>query len=117
MFNGPDGGVRGIFASARDITDRVRLDEIGSWDISRGEVPDTDPDKPREIILDISNLDIYYGSKKVVHGVTLDVGKAEVVALVGESGSGKTTLARALLGLVQPTTGAVVLDGKRIELR
>src|ERR671920_1101306 len=45
----------------------VRVEEIGPWDISRGDVRDADPDRPREIILNIENLDVYYGRKKVVH--------------------------------------------------
>ena len=57
-----------------------------SWDISRGTVPDSDPDKPRDIILDIADLNVFYGRKEVVHGVSFDVGKAEVVALVGRVG-------------------------------
>jgi oligopeptide/dipeptide ABC transporter ATP-binding protein len=49
---------------------------------------------------------------KAVDGITLDVGRGEIVALVGESGSGKTTLGRAAIGLVRPTSGAVFLiDG------
>ena len=92
----------------------VRVDEIGSWDISRGLVPDTDPDKPRDIILSIDNLDVFYGRKKVVHGVSLDVGKAEVVALVGESGSGKTTISRCVGGLHKEWTGEVEFEGSQL---
>ena len=92
----------------------VRHDEIGSWDISRGVVPDTDPDKPRDIILDLRHLDVYYGRKKVVHDVSIDVGKAEVVALVGESGSGKTTISRCVGGLHKEWTGDIEFEGKGI---
>src|SRR6478609_1995807 len=54
----------------------IRTSEIGSWDISRGLVPDTDPDKPRDIILDLRHVDVYYGRTKVVYDVSIDVGKA-----------------------------------------
>jgi len=47
-------------------------------------------------------------------GVSAAIWPGETLGLVGESGSGKTTLARTLLGLVQPTTGAVVLDGREL---
>ena len=49
--------------------------------------------------------------------VTARVWPGETLGLVGESGSGKTTLARALLGLVEPTTGSVVLDGTALAPR
>src|SRR3954447_1461576 len=77
----------------------IRAGEIGEWDISRGTVPDSDPDKPRDVILNLKDLDIFYGHTQVVFDVSFDVGKAEVVALVGESGSGKTTISRCVGGL------------------
>ena len=50
-----------------------------------------------------------------VDGLTLDVRRGETLAVVGESGSGKTTLARAVLGLVRPTGGAIDLDGYSMD--
>src|SRR6195952_53509 len=93
----------------------IRVDEIGSWDISRGVVPDTDPDKPRDIILDISDLHVFYGHTEVVHGVNLDLGKGEVVALVGESGSGKTTISRSVGGLHKEWTGSITFEGTELK--
>lgn len=52
---------------------------------------------------------------RAVDGVELDIGAGEIVALVGESGCGKTTLARALLGLVRPTSGRVTFAGTPME--
>ncbi|WP_406863458.1 ABC transporter ATP-binding protein [Streptomyces sp. HUAS MG47] len=51
---------------------------------------------------------------RAVDGVDLEIGAGEIVALVGESGCGKSTLARALLGLVRPTEGAVSFGGARL---
>ena len=50
--------------------------------------------------------------KKVVRSVSLDVLQGEILALVGESGSGKTTLARAVLRLVEPSSGEIIYRGK-----
>jgi peptide/nickel transport system ATP-binding protein len=92
----------------------IRVGEIGTWDISRGVVPDTDPDKPRDVILSVEDLKVFYGHSEVVHGVTFDLGKAEVVALVGESGSGKTTISRCVGGLHREWTGSITFEGQEL---
>ncbi len=77
-------------------------------------MPDTDPDKPRDIILSLEDLGVFYGHKQVVFDVTFDVGKAEVVALVGESGSGKTTISRCVGGLHKEWTGGIEFEGTQL---
>lgn len=52
---------------------------------------------------------------RAVDGVDLGIRRGEIVALVGESGCGKTALARTLLGLLAPTGGGVVFDGRPLE--
>jgi oligopeptide/dipeptide ABC transporter ATP-binding protein len=57
------------------------------------------------------------GSRKMVQAVdqvTLAIGSGETLGLVGESGSGKTTVGRALLRLVEPSSGAVIFDGQTV---
>jgi peptide/nickel transport system ATP-binding protein/oligopeptide transport system ATP-binding protein len=51
---------------------------------------------------------------RAVDGVSLDIGRGEVVGLVGESGSGKTTLGRTVLGLARATGGRVLFDGRDV---
>jgi len=51
---------------------------------------------------------------KVLHGVTIRIGRAETVGIVGESGSGKTTLGRALLRLIDMDSGTICFDGQDI---
>ncbi len=50
-----------------------------------------------------------------VDGVSLSVGRGETVGVIGESGSGKTTLGRAILRLIEPTSGVVRLDGEALN--
>src|SRR5581483_12358785 len=54
------------------------------------------------------------GTVKAVDGVTLSLGRCEVLGLVGESGCGKSTLARTILQLVPTTGGTVVLNGRNL---
>ena len=55
------------------------------------------------------------GSVKAVDGVSLTIGKGEIVGLVGESGCGKSTLGRTILQLIPATEGAVVLEGRNLN--
>ena len=92
----------------------IRVEEIGRWDINLGTVPDADPDRKRDVILSVEGLDVFYGRKQIVHHVTFDVAKGEVVALVGESGSGKTTISRAVGGLHKEWTGSIAFEGREL---
>ena len=62
----------------------------------------------------VSGLDAGYGQLEVLHEVSLDVSAGEILAVVGANGAGKTTLLRAVSGLIRPTAGTVILDGKDI---
>jgi peptide/nickel transport system ATP-binding protein len=92
----------------------IRVEEIGTWDIQRGVVPDADPDRKRDVILSVEGLDVFYGRSHIVHDVSFDVAKGEVVALVGESGSGKTTISRAVGGLHKDWTGTIAFEGREL---
>jgi peptide/nickel transport system ATP-binding protein len=90
----------------------IRTEEIGTWDIDLGRVPDAPvDDSGREIVLDVSGLSVSYGRTEVVHDVSFDLARGECVALVGESGSGKTTISRSVGGLHAQWTGDVVFHG------
>lgn len=55
------------------------------------------------------------GIVRAVHPVTLDVEKGETLGIVGESGCGKSTFARTLVGLIEPTTGSIEIDGQPLD--
>jgi branched-chain amino acid transport system ATP-binding protein len=61
--------------------------------------------------LEIRDLQVSYGNVEVLHGISLEVGEGEIVALLGSNGAGKTTTLRAISGLVRPRAGQIVLDG------
>ncbi|WP_062438438.1 ABC transporter ATP-binding protein [Herbidospora daliensis] len=63
------------------------------------------------------DLSVRFGAARAVDGVDLEIGSGEIVALVGESGCGKSSLARALLGLVRPSEGAVEHAGRPLDHR
>ena len=66
-------------------------------------------------MLEVSNLDMFYGRIQVLWGVSLNIDAAEIVALVGANGAGKTTLLNTISGLLQPDSGSIEFLGKRID--
>jgi ABC-type branched-subunit amino acid transport system ATPase component len=57
-------------------------------------------------------VEVHYGAVQVLFGVDLDVGDGEIVALLGTNGAGKSTVLKAIAGLVDPSGGAVIYDGR-----
>ena len=66
-------------------------------------------------MLEVSNLDIFYGKSQALRDVSLKVNEGEIVALVGTNGAGKTTLLNTISGLLRPASGSVEFLGKRID--
>jgi len=66
-------------------------------------------------MLTIKNLHAGYGKVEVLHGISLEVAKGQVVTLIGSNGAGKTTTMRAVSGMIAPTAGEITLNGKRID--
>jgi branched-chain amino acid transport system ATP-binding protein len=73
-----------------------------------GDVIDTGTDK----VIDIREIDVFYGRVKALSKVTLEVRQGEIVALIGSNGAGKTTTLRTISGLISPRSGEVRLFGK-----
>jgi branched-chain amino acid transport system ATP-binding protein len=66
-------------------------------------------------LLSARNLETWYGPVRALHGVTLDVGEGQIVAVLGANGAGKTTLLNTLAGVLSPSKGSIGLNGQRID--
>lgn len=66
-------------------------------------------------LLKVEHLDAFYGASQILHGIDLEVGRGEQVALIGRNGMGKTTLLRALLGLVPDRRGRLAFHGHDVS--
>jgi ABC-type branched-subunit amino acid transport system ATPase component/phenylacetate-coenzyme A ligase PaaK-like adenylate-forming protein len=65
-------------------------------------------------LLQVRNLDTYYGLIQALHDISMEIKSGEIVAVIGANGAGKTTLLRAISGLVMPRGGQVRFAGKSI---
>jgi branched-chain amino acid transport system ATP-binding protein len=63
-------------------------------------------------MLRIAGIDGFYGASHVLHGVTLEAGEGELVALLGRNGAGKTTTLSAAMGIVDVRNGSITIDGQ-----
>ena len=65
-------------------------------------------------MLEIRNLQAGYGDAQVLHDVSLDVARGEVVTLIGRNGAGKTTMLRAIMGDISRRSGSIVFSGQEL---
>jgi branched-chain amino acid transport system ATP-binding protein len=65
-------------------------------------------------ILELDDLNVYYGAIHAVKGISLDVGEGEIVTLIGANGAGKSTTLRAINGLNHPRRGTIRFQGEDI---
>src|SRR4030081_548683 len=69
---------------------------------------------PLEPLVTVEGLHTYYGKSHILHGVSLTVGRGEVVGLLGRNGVGKSTTLKTIMGLVYPKQGKVLLEGRPV---
>jgi phospholipid/cholesterol/gamma-HCH transport system ATP-binding protein len=69
----------------------------------------------KQPFLEVSGLSVQFGSQPVLRDIDLAIGRGETLAIIGESGCGKTVLLKTMIGLIRPTEGYVVFDGKRLD--
>lgn len=66
------------------------------------------------MLLQVTDLQAGYGKKQVIHGVSLEVREREIVAVLGHNGAGKSSLMNAIFGVIRPSGGRVLFQGKDI---
>jgi branched-chain amino acid transport system ATP-binding protein len=67
------------------------------------------------MLLQVTDLHVKYGNIEVLHGINLQVGQGEIVTIVGANGAGKSTTLLTISGLVKPSKGTILLDGRPLE--
>ena len=65
-------------------------------------------------MLEIKDLEVFYGVIQAIKGVSFEVGEGEVIALIGANGAGKTTILHTITGLIQAKSGHVFFEGQEI---
>src|SRR6202043_3941251 len=70
---------------------------------------------PEPTLLEISNIETYYGLSQVLFGLSLTIAPGEVVSLMGRNGMGKTTTVRSVMGLTPAAAGSIRFDGMEIR--
>jgi branched-chain amino acid transport system ATP-binding protein len=66
-------------------------------------------------LLEVKNIDVFYGDVQVIFGLSLRVEDGEVVSIIGGNGAGKSTLLKTLSGLMHPTRGEIIFDTMPIQ--
>ena len=66
-------------------------------------------------MLEIKDLNVFYGAIHALKGISLTVGDGELVSLIGANGAGKTTTLHTISGLLHAASGSVMLDGKDLQ--
>ena len=65
-------------------------------------------------VLKVDGIHAGYGKLEILHGVTLEVRSGEIVCVIGPNGAGKSTAFKSIVGLLRPTSGRVLFDGREI---
>lgn len=69
----------------------------------------------QDIVMELKNINKFFGANQVIHDVSFQVKKGDFVTLLGPSGCGKTTILRMIAGFYEPDSGEIHLAGRQIE--
>ncbi|MCC8104425.1 MAG: ABC transporter ATP-binding protein [Clostridiales bacterium] len=65
-------------------------------------------------MLEVKDLEVYYGVIRAIKGISFEVNEGEIIALIGANGAGKTTILHTVTGLIKPKAGQVIFEGQDI---
>ena len=65
-------------------------------------------------MLEVKDLQVYYGMIQAIKGISFEVNQGEVIALIGANGAGKTTILHTVTGLIAPKKGSIIFEGQDI---
>ena len=65
-------------------------------------------------MLEIRDINVFYGAIQALTNVSIDVNQGEIVAIIGSNGAGKSTLLRTISGMLRPRTGTIEFKGKNL---
>src|SRR5690348_16222415 len=68
-----------------------------------------------EYVVELRDVDLTFGEKQVLRGVSLQINSQERLVIIGQSGAGKTTILRLILGILAPSGGDVLFQGRNIS--
>lgn len=71
-------------------------------------------EKKTERIIELTDIQTYYGTSHIIQGLSLYVGKGEAVSILGRNGVGKTTTLRSIMGLTPPRAGHIRIEGEEV---
>ena len=66
-------------------------------------------------MLEVKDLQVYYGMIQAIKGISFEVNQGEVIALIGANGAGKTTILHTVTGLIAPKKGSIIFEGQDIS--
>ena len=64
-------------------------------------------------MLEVKDLEVYYGVIQAIKGISFTVNEGEVIALIGANGAGKTTTLQTITGMLSPKKGSILFEGER----
>ncbi len=66
-------------------------------------------------MLEVKNITKFFGTKEVLRNISFEVSKGKIFGIIGPNGAGKTTALRIILGILSPTEGKVLFEGKEFD--